>query len=130
LSGQIPAGVTIDTTKISKTLSINQKTGEVRVSWSWNNRDLHNTEVTIQIQNPNSVFASISIPGRVAGPIIQDMDTLTSKVTTVTIRSRNHNTQPNLDTTVYATGLIIGDNTSFNIQTGVAERTTRFMEET
>jgi len=130
LAGQIPAGVTIESVKLSKTLSINEKTGSTRVSWSWNSRDIHNTEVTIQTQEPNQVIASIAIPGRAAGPIIQDMQTVTSRIVTVTIRSRNHNSQPDLETEVFSNGIIIGDNTSWNPQTLNAERTTRFLEET
>lgn len=130
LSGQIPAGVVIDSTKISKAVSINSKSGSVRANWSWNNRDLHGTEVSIQIQNPNSVFASIPVPGRANGPIIQDMETMTSRITTVTIRGRNYQSQPTLDTGAYATGLIISDSETWNPQTGNAERTTRFLEET
>lgn len=129
LSGQILVGVVINSTTRSKTLSVNQKTGSTRVGWVWDNRNINSQEVSIQIQNPNVVFASLQIPGRTAGPIIQNMATPTSKITTVTIRSKNHTTQPTLNTSLYASGLIVSDSETWNPDTGTAERTTRFLKD-
>jgi len=130
LSGQILVGIIINSTTRSKTLSVNQKTGSTRVGWTWDNRDIHSQEVSIQIQNPNVIFASLAIPGRTVGPIIQNMQTSTSKITTVTIRSKNHTSQPTLNTSLYASGLIISDSETWNPETGTSERTTRFLKET
>ncbi len=129
LSGQIPTGTIISTVKLSKLLSINKNTGEIKAGWSWDSRDIHHTEVNIQIQNANDVIATLQVPGRAAGPIVQDMQTRTSKITTVTIRSRNWSSQPSLDTTIYASGFIIGNNETWNPLTTNAERTTRFLQD-
>jgi hypothetical protein len=126
---EVPAA-NINTTPRNKVTSINSKSGSTRASWTFTNRDTHNTEVDIQIQNPNVVIASIPIPGRTEGPIIQNMETVTSRITTVSIRANNYFAQPSLDTTVYADGIIISDSETWNPQTGVATRSTRFLEET
>jgi len=57
------------------------------------------------------------------------MATPTSKITTVTIRSKNHTTQPTLNTSLYASGLIVSDSENWNPDTGTAERTTRFLKD-
>lgn len=130
LSGQILAGIVINPTTRSKTLSINNKSGSIRVSWTWDNRSTNSVEVTIQIQKPNAVIASLTIPGRIVGPIIQNMLTQTSMITTVSIKSKNHSTKPVLDTSAYASGIIISDSETWMPETGSAERTTRFLQDT
>jgi hypothetical protein len=110
--------------------SFDQRGGIVKVSWTWTDRNANNTEVTIQTQEQAAVLAIIPIPGRAAGPIVQDMGTQSSEIITVTIRSRRNSTQPTLNTVLYGEGgTIVSDNTTWNPTTGAAERTTRFLKE-
>lgn len=122
---------TLDFFLASVVKSFNQRTGVIRSSWTWTDRDEHSEETTIQTQKAVSVLAIIPIPGRAAGPIIQDMDTIGSEITTVIIRSKRNLTEPVLDTVEHGGGgIIISDNTTFSPETGVAERTTRFLKDT
>lgn len=111
--------------------SFNKREGTIRINWNWTDRNMHAEEITIQVQEPVSVVATIPIPGRAAGPIIQDMGTKNSEIITVTIRSKRHTSRPSLATEPYGEdGTIIGDSTTWNPQTGIADRTTRFLKET
>jgi hypothetical protein len=110
--------------------SFDNRGGVVKASWTWTDRDANNTEVTIQTQEKTSVLAIIPIPGRAAGPIVQDMGTQSSEIITVIIRSKRNISQPTLNTVTYGeSGTIISDNNTWNPTTGVAERTTRFLKE-
>jgi len=124
------ANTTLTYNKVSVVKSFDKKRGVVRGSWTWTDRDAHGTEITVQTQEAVSVYANIPIPGRAAGPIIQDMGTVTSEIINVTIRSKRHSTQPTLNTVPYGDGgTIISDVNNWNPQTGAAERTTRFLKE-
>jgi len=122
------AGTSLTYNLLSVVKSFSAREGTIRVSWTWTDKDTHSKEITIQTQESVSVLAIIPIPGRGSGPLIQTMNTKTSEITTVVIRSKGHTSQPALSTTSYATGIIIGDNATWNPTTGVAERTTRFLK--
>lgn len=125
------AGTNLDYNLVSVVKSFDKLGGIVRASWTWTDRDANGTEITIQTQEQASVLAIIPIPGRAAGPIVQDMGTQTSEIITVTIRSKRNSFQPNLATEPYGDGgTIISDSANWNPNSGVAERTTRFLKET
>jgi len=96
IGDQLPSGIIIGTQITSKTVSINETQGSVRYSYTWKNIDntFSNYDINIDIQFPNDVFASIPIPGRIGGPIIQDMETTTSQIVTVTLNSNNNLVKP------------------------------------
>lgn len=96
IGDQLPSGITIGTQITSKTISINETQGSVRFGYTWKNIDdtFNNYDINIDIQFPNDVFASIPIPGRIGGPIIQDMETTTSQIVTVTLNSSNNIVKP------------------------------------
>ena len=122
------AGTSLSYNLVSVVKAFDERQGTVRSTWTWTDRDAHSTEVSIQTQEAVAVLATIPIPGRAAGPIIQDMGTKNSEVITVTIRSRRNTSQPTLATEPYGeSGTIIGDSNTWNPQTGAAERTTRFL---
>lgn len=106
---------------------IDSNKGVVKTTWVWTDRDRNSIETTIQTQNAASVLVMIPIPGRVAGPIIQDMNTKTSTITTVTMRSKRNTSQPSLNTAAFSDGIIISDSVTWSPTTGVAERVTRFL---
>lgn len=116
----------------SRVHAVNEDQGSIRTSWSWDTRSNTGEEVNINTQNAADVIASIPVPGRALGPIIQDMNTKTSVITTVTITSKGNASQPNLNTSAYVTGtnFTVSDVTSFSPTTGVATRTTRFLRNT
>ncbi len=123
-------------TNLSYTLSsvvksFDKRLGSIRASWTWTDRDSNNTEVNIQTQEAVTTLAIIPIPGRTAGPIVQNMGTKNSEIITVTIRSSRNTTEPSLVTELYSEGgTIVGDSSTWNPTTGVAGRTTRFLKET
>jgi len=111
--------------------AFDERKGSVRSSWTWTDRDANSTETTVQKQLAAAIFATIPIPGRAAGPIVQNMNTQSSEVITVTIRSRRNESEPSLDTEAYGEdGSVIADSTNWSPETGVASRTTRFLKET
>lgn len=115
---------------VSVVKSFDDRSGIIRVSRTWTDRDANSTEVNIQKQESVPVLAIIPIPGRAAGPIVQNMTTVSSEIITVSIRSKRNVTQPTLNTVVYGEGgTIISDNNNWNPNSGLAERTTRFLKE-
>ncbi|KKN58699.1 hypothetical protein LCGC14_0549350 [marine sediment metagenome] len=125
------AGTSLSYNLTSVVKAFGERDGTVRTTWTWTDRDSHGKEVTIQSQEPTAILAVIPIPGRAAGPIIQNMGTQSSEVITVSIRSKRNLTQPTLATEPYGEGgTIISDSSTWNPQTGVADRTTRFRKET
>ncbi len=125
------AGTSLSYNLVSVVKSFDKREGSVRVSWTWTDRDSRSTEVNIQTQESAITLAIIPIPGRTAGPIVQNMGTQSSEIITVTIRSRRNTTQPTLATEPYGEGgTIIGDSVTWNPTTGVADRTTKFLKET
>lgn len=99
---ELPVGVTIATDFSSKSVSMNETQGSVRFAYTWKNTTdgLDNFEVSIDIQFPNEVVAIISIPGRVGGPIIQDMETTTQQIVTVTLSSPGNTVKPDNATVI------------------------------
>jgi hypothetical protein len=125
------AGTNLAYNLVSVVKAFDERDGTVRTTWTWTDRDAHGTETTVQTQEPAAVLAVIPIPGRAAGPIVQNMGTQSSEVITVTIRSKRNLTQPTLATEPYGEGgIIISDSSTWNPTTGVADRTTRFRKET
>ena len=115
----------------SKVQTFDARGGIVKTTWSWTDRDVNSTEVTIQTQEAIGTLAIIPIPGRAAGPIIQDMGTQSSEIIVVTVRSRRNTSQPTLDTESHGEGgTIVADSNNWNPITGAAERVTRFLKET
>jgi hypothetical protein len=127
---KVLAGTNLTYNLVSVVKAFRDQEGSVNISWTWTDRDSHGTEVNIQTQEPTTILASITIPGRTAGPIIQNMGTKKSKITIVTIRSKRHTVRPNLATEPYGDGTIVDDSSNWNPNTGVADRTTRFLKET
>ena len=95
---QKPDGVTFSSAYISKSSAINETRGSSRTSWTWTDKDDNNVEIGVEIAYPQIIAAKISIPGRIAGPIIQRINTKTAKQITVTYRSEGHDTKPDSDT--------------------------------
>ncbi len=125
------AGTTLSYFLSSIAKSFDEHAGVVKATWTWTDRDSNNTDITIQTQQATQTLAIIPIPGRAIGPIIQDMGTKSSEITTVTIRSRRNSTQPTLSTETYGNGgTIISDTFDWNPKSGAAQRTTRFLKET
>jgi len=125
------AGTALSYNLMSVIKAFDEREGVVRTTWTWTDRDVHGTEITIQTQEPAAVLAVIPIPGRIAGPIVQNMGTSSSEIITVTIRSKRNLTQPTLATEPYGEGgIIISDSVVWNPTTGVADRITRFRKET
>ncbi len=103
----------------------NLRNGTFKATWTWTDNNPQSIETTTQTQESVGVLATIPIPGRGAGPIIQDMSTLTSKLITVTKRSKGNTSQPSLDTGDL--GTVVSDVTTWNPDTGMAERVTKFL---
>ena len=99
---QIPSGIVISDTLRSKSVSINETQGSVRASWTWRNEDndFGDSEINVEISFPSDVTAIIPIPGRAEGPIIQDMETTTHKVVTISLNSTNNLTKPDNATVI------------------------------
>lgn len=98
VGSQKPAGITFSTSHIAKSSALNETRGMSRTSWTWTDKDDNNVEIIVDIAYPQIVSAKITIPGRIAGPIIQRINTATAKQITVTYRSEGHDTKPNSDT--------------------------------
>jgi len=141
---QIPQGVNFNDEPINKTTALNVKAGTARVNWSWTNREEgypNGTEVesSVQIQEAATVIASIPIPGRATGPIIQNMETLTSETVTVTMRGKGYSGEPNWSKSEWnpktkfdwsSDYIIIGDTKNWSNTNGTAERIVRYIKET
>lgn len=99
---ELPVGVEIATDFSSKSVSMNETQGSVKFGYTWKNTNegLENFEVSIDIQFPNSIIAIIPIPGKVDGPIIQDMETITEQIVTVNLTSPNNDVKPDNATIV------------------------------
>jgi hypothetical protein len=97
LDDLVPAGVDINTLPISVGTSVNETQGTARSSWTWKNV---NTEfgqdliLDVRENLPATVFVEIPIPGRESGPVQQDMNTVTSKIITVTLTKENNVSRP------------------------------------
>lgn len=75
----------------SKVVGHNPSNGIITYSYEYNDRPSNcianslTESITISDSNPTEVFAEIGIPGRSAGPILQDMGTITSAKREVSI---------------------------------------------
>lgn len=99
IGSQIPNGVTFAGDHISKSNALNNTKGTSRTSWTWTDKDANNVDISITIDFPKIISAKLSIPGRLAGPIIQRINTSTAKQITVNYSSEGHgSTKPDSDT--------------------------------
>lgn len=116
----------------SRVHAVNEDAGSIRTSWTWDTRGNSGQEVNISTQKAADVIASIPVPGRILGPIIQDMNTRTSEIITVTIISKGHSSAPSLNTSSFVSGttFTVSDVENFSPTTGIAQRTTRFLRDT
>lgn len=92
----IPSGIVISDEFSSKSISINETQGSIRFSYGWKNTidGLENFEISIDIQYPHQVVAVIPIPGRIGGPILQNMETTTQQLITANLNSLNNDVKP------------------------------------
>lgn len=102
IGDELPDGIEIATSFSSKSVSINETQGSIRFGYVWKNvlTGFDNFEVSIDIQFPNEVVAIIPIPGRLGGPIIQDMETTTPQIVIVTLNSVGNDVKPNNGTVI------------------------------
>ena len=127
MGDQLPSGVTISTTHQTKSTSINNTTGKIRVTWAWTSADDNSVIITVDTSFSGVTIAEIDIPGRTVGPIIQDMGTVTSKVITVSLEGQ-FDSKPNNATIISQMDAelgipvgdthITGDDESFSVTTG------------
>jgi hypothetical protein len=98
----IPSGIIISDEFSSKSMAVNETQGSIRFGYSWKNtiEGLENFELSIDTQYPHQVVAVIPIPGRVGGPILQDMETTTQEVVTATLTSFNNDVKPDNGTII------------------------------
>lgn len=98
IGSQRPTGITFTGDHVGKSSAVSETRGTSRTSWTWTDRDPNNIDINIEINFPKTISAKITIPGRIAGPIIQRINTLTAKQITVNYRSEGHGSvQPNTD---------------------------------
>lgn len=99
IGSQKPAGVTFTGTHIAKSSALNETRGTSRTSWTWTDKDANNVDMVVDIAYPQIIAAKLSIPGRIAGPIIQRINTATAQQISVSYRSEGHgSTKPDKDT--------------------------------
>jgi len=99
IGSQKPAGVTFTGTHIAKTSALNETRGTSRTAWTWTDKDENNVDIVVDIAYPQIMAAKLFIPGRIAGPIIQRINTATAQQISVSYRSEGHgSTKPDTDT--------------------------------
>ena len=98
IGSQKPATVTFSSDHVAKTSAINETRGSARATWTWTDTDENNVEMTVEIAYPQIMTAKLMIPGRIAGPIIQRINTATAQQITVNYRSEGHESKPDVDT--------------------------------
>lgn len=98
IGSQIPVGVTFTGDHISKSNALNETNGSSNTSWTWTDRNPNNVDISVDTDYPKTVSAKITIPGRAAGPIIQNINTATEQKITVTYTSEGHSSEPDKDT--------------------------------
>lgn len=85
---------------IGRSEAVNERQGTIEQSWNWEAVDTAQSEsdlfydVSMQETFPTPVLAIIPIPERAAGPIIQDMGTVTPAYLTATCRVRGLQNKP------------------------------------
>lgn len=123
---------------------IDPREGIIKTTWVWTDRNSNNLSVTVQTQEQVPIIATIPIPGRASGPIIQNMNTLSSEVVTVTMKSTRNTVGSNPPTPRKPTNLnpslyldpgtvilyVLSDVETWNPITGAAERVTRYLIDT
>ena len=124
---QLPSGITISTDHQTKTTSINNTTGKIRITWAWTSADDNNVIIVVDTSFSGVVIAEIDIPGRTVGPIIQDMGTVTSQVITISLEGQ-FDTKPANATIISQMDAelgipvgdthVTGDDESFSVTTG------------
>lgn len=138
LGDQLPSGITIASDFSSKSISINDTQGSIKFGYVWKNTTtgFDNFEVSVDIQFPNEVVAIIPIPGRVAGPIIQDMDTITQQIVTVSLNSFGNDVKPSNASVIsiiedaadfVATWILQSDKETFSPTSGKYTRTRSYL---
>lgn len=99
VGSQTPSGVAFTGDHIAKSSAVNNTRGTSRTSWTWTDKDANNVDISVEIAYPQIISAKLSIPGRIAGPIIQRINTATAKQIIVSYRSEGHgDTKPDTDT--------------------------------
>jgi len=135
VNGSLPGGVTMISTPTSISSSYNDTTGAIRTAYTWTSTNITDPQIVVQTNFPQDVSAQIIIPGRSLGPIVQDMNTQTSKVITVTLTSENNEFKPSNGSTIAtmdafitaSSWLLNGDTDSFNENTGRYTRTRTYL---
>jgi hypothetical protein len=91
---QMPVGVIFSTAYRSRSVAVNEKQGRITLNWAWDNSPTNDLSVNVQINQPSNITAILAVPGRAAGPIIQDMNTKTEKTAQVSIRGKRYSVKP------------------------------------
>lgn len=85
------SGVSLNQTPISSSIGKNPITGRISYTYSYDTRPTTcitgalSESITITDKNPTDIFASIPVIGRAAGPVLQDMNTVTTRERSVSI---------------------------------------------
>jgi hypothetical protein len=90
-AGEDTAYRTINPATLGTTVGHSPSRGVISYSYQYDDRPCNyisgaiKEDISIQDSNPTDIFSSIVIPGRAKGPILQDINTVTSSVRTVSI---------------------------------------------
>ncbi len=125
----LPVGVAIGQSVRSRSKTVNERAGRVSLTLTWDSAKANFQETTVTTQGGGAVVAVIPIPGRSAGPIIQNMGTKNESITTVSFRARGCTSKPSGPSTSSSYGTLIEDVESWTQETGVYERTQRYIRE-
>lgn len=128
LGSQIPGGLTFDDSPRNKGISINESQGTVQATWTFGALDVAfgGFKMSVNTVFPADVVAEIAIPGRIEGPILQDLNTQTSQTITVSLISENNTSKPDNTTVVDAmndagsidpTWFLVSDDEDFDLVT-------------
>lgn len=128
-----PSGAGLTSTVRAKGSAVDENRGSVRTSWTWDNTRSDSLQINTQTQFPSQIIASIGVPGRTQGPVIQNMNTITSKIISVTVRGNNQEIKPDGESMALPFsegGIKISDSENFDFTTKKYERTIRYLVET
>lgn len=87
------SGYELNPTVLNKTKGDNPVAGVITFNWEYDNRPTNEVTgalsetISVNAKYPTDVFASIVVLGRLAGPVLQDIDTVTASVKTVSIEA-------------------------------------------
>lgn len=90
-TAELYAGITLNPLIINRQVGLNPLSGTITYHYEYDNSPLPNTSgaltesITINNHNPGQIFAEIPIPGRPLGPILQNMETVTSRKRSISI---------------------------------------------